>query len=142
MRSVAALASAALLVACASSRPAQENPAPSGPSAKLVNAIILANECQVLGKASAKAAEKAMEQLVEDCTSVPGGSAQFQATLQPGGRIEIAAAGTRDQPDVVPVCILKHPLLHRVPLTRPCRLDVKIEQTNVPMPPLADAAAE
>jgi len=142
MRLVGALAPAAVfLAACASRPPHDSSPAP-GPSAQLVNAIILANGCQDLGKASAKAAENTMEQLVEDCTSVPGGSARFQATLQPGGRIEIASAGTRDQPDVVPVCILKHSLLHKVPLSRPCRLDVKIEQTSVQMPPLPDASAD
>lgn len=37
------------------------------------------------------------------------------------------------QPEVVPICILKHALVHRVPLTKPCPLDVRIEQTSVPM---------
>jgi hypothetical protein len=72
-----------------------------------------------------------MYQLVEGCSSVPGGSAEFEATLQPGGRIEIAAAP--GQPDVVPICILKHSLLHKVALVKPCRLDVKIAQTSVPL---------
>jgi hypothetical protein len=72
-----------------------------------------------------------MYQLVEGCSSVPGGSAQFAATLLPGGRIEIAAAP--GQPDVVPICILKHSLLHGVPLAKPCRLDVKIQQTSIPV---------
>jgi len=76
-------------------------------------------------------AESAMNALVEGCDAVPGGSMQFHATLQPGGRIEISAAP--GQPAVVPICILKHALVHRVPLTRPCPLDVKIEQTTVPM---------
>ena len=70
-----------------------------------------------------------MNALVEGCTSVPGGAMQFRATLQPGGRIEITAAP--GQPDVVPICILKHALVHRVPLTKPCPLEVKIEQTSV-----------
>jgi hypothetical protein len=72
-----------------------------------------------------------MYQLVEGCASVPGGVAQFEATLQPGGRIEISAAP--GQPDVVPICVLKHSLLHSVPLTKPCHLDVKIEQSTVPV---------
>ena len=97
----------------------------------MVNATILTNGCQDLGKQSAKLAESTMNQLVEGCTTVPGGSAQFSATLQPGGRVEISSA--EGQPDVVPICILKHALVHKVPLTKPCRLDVKIEQTSVQM---------
>src|SRR5258708_260458 len=60
-------------------------------SAKVVNATIVANGCQNLGAASARLAERAMYDLVEGCTSVPGGTAGFHATLRPGGRIEIAA---------------------------------------------------
>ena len=98
----------------------------------MVNATILANGCEAqLGHANGKLAEKAMYELVEGCSSVPGGSAQFGATLRPGGQIEIAAAP--GQPDVVPICVLKHRLVHKVPLAKPCRLDVKIEETKVPV---------
>jgi hypothetical protein len=97
----------------------------------VVNATILANGCQEFGQANGKLAERAMSELVEGCTSVPGGSAQFAATLLAGGRIEIAAVD--GQPGLIPICILKHPLVHRVPLSKPCRLDVKIEQTSVPV---------
>ncbi len=130
------VACAALFSACASTPPpdsvAPAEPAP-GPSAQLVNALVLANGCQSLGKQAAAQAESAMNGLVEGCASVPGGSMQFHATLQPGGRIEISAAP--GQSEVVPICILKHPLVHHVPLTRPCPLDVKIEQTSVQLPP-------
>jgi hypothetical protein len=98
-------------------------------AAQVVNATILANGCQNLGRTNGELAEKAMYKLVEGCSSVPGGSARFGATLLPGGRIEIAAAA--GQPGLVPICILKHPLVHKVPLANPCRLDVKIEQTSV-----------
>jgi hypothetical protein len=122
------LAGIAVVVGCASSPP----PAPpAGPSAQLVNAVVLTNGCQNLGRQSASLAETAMNALVEGCSSVPGGSMQFHATLQPGGRIEISAAP--GQPEVVPICILKHALVHRVPLSKPCPLDVKIEQTSLPM---------
>jgi hypothetical protein len=115
-------------------------PAASGAAARIVNAIILANGCDAMGRNSAKMAESAMNLLVEACTSVPGGTAQFQATLEPGGRIEIA--GTAGQPDVVPICILKHALLHKVPLQKPCTLDVKIEEMTIPVATRAgDAAA-
>ncbi len=130
------LSSLALLTACASepprAPPPPPSPSPPPPAAQVVNATILTNGCQDLGAANARLAESAMYQLVEGCTSVPGGIARFQASLQPGGRIDIAAAP--GQPDVVPICILKHSLLHKVPLTRPCLLDVKIEQTSVPLP--------
>jgi hypothetical protein len=134
------LASLFAVAGCAAHPPpesaasAPEPPAPvaAGPSAQLVNALVLTNGCPDLGKRSALLADQAMNALVEGCDSVPGGSMQFHATLQPGGRVEISAAP--GQPAVVPICILKHALTHRVPLTRPCPLDVKIEQTSVPMP--------
>jgi hypothetical protein len=102
-----------------------------GQSAQIVNAMILTNDCKVAGAANARLAEKAMNQLTEGCTSVPGGKAQFEATLQPGGRISISAVP--GQPDVVPICVLKHSLQHSVPLTQPCHLDVKLEETSVPV---------
>jgi hypothetical protein len=106
-------------------------PPPIGRAARVVHATVLANDCQDLGQANGRLGERAMDQLVEGCTSVPGGAVQFQATLLPSGRIEIAASP--GQPDVVPICILKHSLTHSVRLTRPCRLDVKLEETSVAM---------
>jgi hypothetical protein len=127
-----------LLISCASppegpaNAPNAQNAAAPGRAAQVVNATILTNGCQSLGATNAKLAEKAMYQLVEGCSSVPGGVAQFEATLQPGGRIDIAVAS--GQPDVVPTCILKHSLQHHVPLAKPCPLEVRIEQTSVTMP--------
>jgi hypothetical protein len=122
-----------LTAGCARSSPAtpSSEPPAKGPAAQLVNATILTNGCQHLGRENARLAERAMYELVEGCSSVPGGSAQFEATLEPGGRIEIA--GAPGQPDVVPICILKHSLQHKVALTKPCRLEVKIAQTSVPV---------
>src|SRR5258708_5665855 len=120
-----------MLGACAPSTPAESvpSPQPAPRAAQVESATILANGCEALGRTNAKLAERAMYELVEGCTSVPGGTAQFGATLVPGGQITIAAAP--GQPEVVPICILKHPLVHRVPLERPCRLDVKIGQVSV-----------
>jgi hypothetical protein len=117
--------------ACEVNAPAEGVPAARSPgrAAQIVNATILANGCQEFGPADGKLAEKAMYDLVEGCTSVPGGVAQFGATLLPGGHIDIT--GAPGQPDVVPICILKHALAHTVPLAKPCRLDVKIEQSSV-----------
>ena len=131
---------AVVVAGCASSPPPGSVPTPPAvPMAQLVNAVVLTNGCQSMGRQSAFLAESAMNSLVEGCGSVPGGSMQFHATLLPGGRIEISAAP--GQPEVVPICILKHALVHRVPLTRPCPLDVKIEQTNVPMSAPASSPA-
>jgi hypothetical protein len=125
------------LVACASSPSSPTAPPPR--PAQVINATILVNGCTDLGQKNAKLAESAMNQLVEGCTSVPGGSTQFMATLQPGGRIDIQPV--EGKPDVVPICILKHALVHKVQLVKPCNLDVKIEQGTVNLPPV-DAGAE
>jgi hypothetical protein len=147
MRLALSFAAALLWVAAcgpkepAASAPSTTEPASasaSGPSAQVVNATILTNGCQELGKSHARLAEKAMYQLVEGCTTVPNGSAQFEATLLPGGRIDIAVPP--GQPGVVPVCVLKHSLTHRVPLSRPCHLEVKIGQTSVLVAPPAASA--
>jgi len=105
---------------------------------QVVNATILANDCQRLGRANAEMAEHAMLDLVEGCSSIPNGSARFEATLQTGGRIEIAAAP--GQPGVVPICVLKHALVHSLPLSKPCRLDVRMEETRLPIRPDAGLA--
>ncbi len=136
------LAIPAAAAACGATRPAPSapssaanasaEPAPSsapGASAQMVNATILTNDCKAFGAANARLAEKAMYQLTDGCTSVPGGKAEFEATLQPGGRISISAVA--GQPDVVPICVLKHSLQHSVPLSQPCRLDVKLVQTSI-----------
>ena len=140
LRAIASTSLAGALAACASATPAssatpagvEATPAP-GRAAQVVNATILTNGCEALGRPSAKLAERAMSELVEGCGEVPGGSARFGATLLPGGHIKIE--GVAGQPDVVPICILKHSLVHRVPLERPCHLDVSIAQSTVPIPP-------
>jgi hypothetical protein len=117
--------------ACAPYAP-PSRPAPDGPTAQVVNATILTNGCQNLGQANAQLAERAMYDLVEGCKAVPGGTARFEATLEPNGRIAIS--GAPGQPDVVPICVVKHALVHKVSLTKPCQLEVRMEQTTVPMP--------
>jgi hypothetical protein len=134
VRLVAAVIAITTACACAPQRPtaSPNTEAPPGRAAQIVNATIMTNGCQKLGTTSAQLAERAMYDLVEDCRSVPGGNAHFGATLEPGGRIEITSV--RGYADVVPICVLKHSLVHKVPLAKPCRLDVKIEETRVPVP--------
>jgi hypothetical protein len=125
-----------VLIACscapaAPSKSARE--AGPGRAAKVVNATIVTNSCQTLGAESARLAERAMYDLVEGCASVPGGTARFHATLDPGGRIEITAGP--GQPQVIPICVLKHSLLHKIRLVSPCGLDVDLEETRVAVAP-------
>jgi hypothetical protein len=77
-----------------------------------------------------------MHTLVEGCTSVAGKSARLAATLLPGGRIEILAAadGGAPQQDVVPICILKNDLRHKVPLKQACKLEVRLEEGTLALP--------
>jgi hypothetical protein len=124
------LATLAALASCGPSEPARSAGAPQAArSATIVNATIVTNGCQNLGAASARLAERAMYDLVEGCAAVPGGTTRFHATLQPGGRIEIVAGP--GQPEVIPICVVKHSLLHKVRLSEPCGLDVKLEETTL-----------
>jgi hypothetical protein len=128
------LATLVALTSCGPSEPARSaEAAPVTRSAKIVNATIVANGCQSLGVASARLAERAMYDLVEACASIPGGTTRFHATLQPGGRIEIVAEP--GQPEVIPICVVKHSLLHKVRLSQPCGLDVKLEETTLAVGP-------
>jgi hypothetical protein len=120
------------LAGCASTGKPAATAAPSPATAQVVHATVLANGCQGLGATNGRLAEQAMYALVEGCNSVPGGVARFEATLEPGGRVRIAAAS--GQPPVVPICVLKHPLVHKVPLTKPCSLDVRVEEETISMP--------
>jgi hypothetical protein len=79
-----------------------------------------------------------MYDLVEGCTSVPGGTVRFHATLRQDGRVEIAAGP--GQPELIPTCVLKHSLVHKVRLSGPCGLDVKLDEANVPVTRDAGAA--
>ena len=144
-----ALACLLCLVGCGSHpspEPATPSPESSSSStqpqaqAQVVNATILKDACQRLGPADDKLAESAMYALVEACHSVPGGVAEFRATLWPGGRIEISAAP--GGPEVVPICVVKHSLQHSVPLNAPCDLEVKIEQSSMPLPRAPDAGPD
>jgi hypothetical protein len=92
----------------------------------MVDATILFTDCANVSSNSAALAEKTMRRLVEGCDSVPGGQAQFVATLLPGGRIEISAVeGTEG---TVPICVLSHQLQHQVSVSKACKMHVQMEQ--------------
>lgn len=111
--------------------PRQADSPPTRP-AHAVSAVVLVNRCAHLGVANAKLAEAAMNQLVDGCGSFSGGRARFTATLLPGGAIQFAEGP--EQPQSIPVCVLTHPLMHRVSLQQPCALDVQLEESSVAVP--------
>jgi hypothetical protein len=81
-------------------------------------------------KLDVKEAERTINRLVEPCESVPGGTARFRATLAPRGRIEIAAADGSSE-GVIPICVLKNRLTHKIRVNKPCQLDVQIEERKI-----------
>jgi hypothetical protein len=120
--------------ACPSS-PLPAPPAKPEPQLQLVTATVVTNGCATLGSVNARLAEDAMHKLVEGCGAVPGGATQFSVTLLPGGRIELPQGP--NQPEVIPTCVFKNELRHRVYLVKPCSLDIKLAESSVPLPPVA-----
>ena len=96
------------------------------PPIGLVDATIMFTDCGVVSNMNATLAQKTMRQLVEACNEVPGGIAQFTATLLVDGRIELATGdgglGT------VPICVLHHELKHKVIVKKPCTMQVQMSE--------------
>lgn len=97
--------------------------------------MVLVNGCAHLGVDNAKLAQAAMNQLVDGCGSFTGGRVQFSATLLPGGAIQFVQGP--DPAQAIPVCVLTHPLTHRVRLQSACTLDVRLEEGPVDVPKAA-----
>lgn len=89
----------------------------------LVDATVVVKDCPDSSKLDPNALERTLRKLAEGCSSVPGGLAQLSATLLPSGRIELAAAD-----GMVPTCVLKNPLVHRLPLKSACHTEVRVEE--------------
>jgi hypothetical protein len=103
----------------------------------------VANDCARLGKANAKMAEAAMNQLVDGCGSFKGEPVRFIAQLLPDGSIQFQPGPPGPgQGAPIPICVLEHPLKHRVKLQAACSLDVRLEQTSVAAPHAADGGAD
>jgi hypothetical protein len=128
-----------MAASCARGGPAEEPKSPSpapAPSAEapqktkvgVMEGSIVFVDCP--DKLDLREAERTINQLVEPCQSVPGGHARFRATLAPRGRIEIAAADGSSE-GVIPICVLKHRLTHKVRVRKPCQLDVQIEERKI-----------
>lgn len=108
-----------------------EDGAGEGTVASGVNATVIVNKCPDAAHVNVKAAQDAIQRLVGPCASVPGGRAHFSATLQPGGNIVLASPEGNPAEGVVPTCVLKNRLSHRIPLKSPCALDVQLDERTV-----------
>jgi hypothetical protein len=133
---VLVVALAVALAACGARKPAEAPepeppPAPTTTPAQAVAAVVVANGCAHLGKANAKLAESAMNQLVDGCGSFKG-SVRFTAQLLADGSIFFQPGPSRTE--TIPMCVLQHPLRHKIKLTEPCALDVRLEQSVVQIP--------
>jgi len=58
----------------------------------MVSAVVRMNGCPGLSPGETKLAQTTMNQLVEGCSSVPGGHVALLATLEPNGQIELAGS--------------------------------------------------
>ncbi len=102
-----------------------------GSVTSLVNASSVVSACPDSKSMNARAASNAINQLVEPCAAVPGGRAHFSATLLPGGKIELASPAGNPADGVVPTCVLRGGLRHKVLLKSACTFDVKLEERTV-----------
>ncbi|MBI5532338.1 MAG: hypothetical protein HY898_06470 [Deltaproteobacteria bacterium] len=135
--SVSLIAAVFLLGACKSPPAASPDPqatasptasgAPESPVSMVETAVVL-GQCPDSATMNTKAARDAIRKLVDPCAGVPGGSAHFAATLMPDGRIELAAPSGDPAEGVVPTCVLKNKLAHKVMLHHGCKFDVKLEE--------------
>jgi len=105
---------------------ASVEPVEETPAVGFVDATIMFTNCGKVANMNARSAQKTMRQLVEACEEVPGGAAEFTATLSPDGRIELATVdgglGT------VPLCVLRHELKHKVRVSKPCTMHVRMTE--------------
>lgn len=105
----------------------------------LVNASSVVSACPDSKRMNARAANNAIQHLIEPCATVPGGKAHFSATLLPGGKIELTSPEGSAADGVVPICVLKGGLHHKVKLMHPCTFDVQLEERKVAVPDPAAA---
>jgi hypothetical protein len=137
------LAIACVLGGCAHRRPpsaaAPGQDPDTGPQVALTNTSFFINACPDATKMDSRAANAAMRKMVEPCGKVPGQAARFQATLVPGGRIELASPTGDRAEGVVPLCVLKNKLTHPVVLKERCTFDVQLEERKIPAPANSNA---
>ena len=101
---------------------------PAAPKVGVVEGSVVFVDCP--DKINAKEAEATVNRLVESCDEVPGRAARFRATLEPGGRIDISAPDGSNH-GLIPICVLKHRLVHRIGLRKSCQIEVEIEERRI-----------
>ncbi len=94
----------------------------------MVNAAVVISACPDAKSMNMREARNVIRRLVDPCAMVPGGQAHFLATLQPGGKTELASPSGDTASGVVPTCVLQHGLTHKVALKKPCKFDVTLEE--------------
>jgi hypothetical protein len=126
------------LGACAGAKGEAEGPEPvdevPGSVTSLVDASSVVSACPDSKRMNARAATNAIHHLIEPCAAVPGGKAHFSATLLPGGKIELASPEGNPADGVVPTCVLRSGLRHKVLLKSACTFDVRLEERKVSTP--------
>jgi hypothetical protein len=90
------------------------------------------NGCALYGPENAKLAQAAINQLVDGCGAFTGDKVQFTATLLPGGAMQFEPKAGASQ--AIPICVLSHPLTHKVKLQKACSLDVRLEEGTMAVP--------
>jgi hypothetical protein len=106
--------------------PNAESSRSGGPPIALSGTSFVIETCPDAKKMDSRAAEGAMRKLIDPCSHVREQSADFLATLVPGGRIEITSSKKDSTEGVVPVCILKNQLTHSVALKQRCTFHIKL----------------
>jgi hypothetical protein len=122
------------LTGCSPAPPPAEPAAPEEPPPPpiaLMNATVVATSCPQVTKFNARMAENAIRKLIEPCTKIPGGAARFSATMLPGGRIQLGSPEGDPAEGVVPTCVVKNQLTHKVLLRKPCSFRVELEERTV-----------
>jgi hypothetical protein len=137
------LGPAAVLVACLTAigcgTPARPPPKPKPKPApvaeperpmSMVTSAVIVDACPDWKRIDPARAGKEIEELVGPCSKVPGGAAHFSATLEPGGRVELASPSGDPGAGTVPTCVVQtaRQLKHRIRLRSPCKFDVKLEE--------------
>jgi hypothetical protein len=106
----------------------------AGQQVMLTHTSFVIAGCPDSTKMDSRAADAAMRKMVEPCAKVPGKAVRFQATLVPGGRIEIASETGERAEGVVPICVVKNKLTHPVVLKERCTFTVTLEERDVSAP--------
>lgn len=140
------------VIACSKNKPTAAAPveqnaasasaAPGPPPLSLVHASAVVQDCPDAKWMHTRAAQRAIQKVIDPCIAVPGGKAHFSAALVPGGRVELASPSGDPDRGVVPTCVLKDQnLRHQVFLKHRCAFDIVLEERPEAHPAASPAAS-